>query len=141
MNDFLDCFLTEEEMSFWDGKIKGAKATQRLRGKSPPFMSPRVALSDLQEVGQMVDGTYATMLLFIALHHQVNICRSSVVSLPGSVAAYFCLGRNAVSRGLQVLERAGFLEIVGREPGSLLLVSLVPRDVRMARKERDEFAA
>jgi hypothetical protein len=121
-------------MSSWDAEIKGGKKTHR-RGKSSPFMSPRVGLSDLQEVGQIVGSSYATMLLFIALHHQATLCRSCVVTLPSSVAAYFCLSRNTVSRGLKVLERAGFLEIVGREPGSLLLVSLVPRDVRLARKE------
>jgi hypothetical protein len=135
MDDVLDCFLTEEEMSFWDAEIKGKETPKSPRGKSPPFMSPRVVLSDLQEVGQLSDSSYATMLLFIAIHHQVNICRSAVVSIPRSVAAYFCLGRPAVSRGLKVLERAGFLKILGREPGSLLLVSLVPRDVRLARKE------
>jgi hypothetical protein len=133
--DLSDCFLTDEEMT---RHMEESQERKLPPSNKEPVFRASFYLNDLHEIRQLDGGSGATVLLFLALHHQTKLTRHPVVTVNGRVADIFCLSRASISRSTQVLEQAGFVEIVSREPGCMTQLSLVPREIRLGRREGRE---
>ena len=82
---------------------------------------------DIDEVVKLKGGSGGVFRLFFAIHSQKTLTKSLTVTLPKDRLLTLGLDRKAVSKGLPILEAAGFVR-VAREPGKSARITLLARD-------------